>query len=117
MAALARRINRNVPFCAVGTDTALDGSNINCSMKVTGGLVGTAHNEAALTKFFLIAPKLARLAEEAEEMTGLSHNTPQHHHNLLTSVLASEEKTILKLTETIKSFANPLSINDKWSSK
>ena len=56
-------VNKNgkVPFCAIGADTGLE--HINCYMKVNGGLVGITLNEAARTKFFLIAPELARLAE------------------------------------------------------
>ena len=53
--------NPDVPFCALGADHALE--HINRSMKVTGGLVGITLNPSARTKFFLIAPELARLAE------------------------------------------------------
>ena len=47
--------NAEVPFCAVGADTALE--HKNRSMNVSGGLVGITLNEAARTKFFLIAPR------------------------------------------------------------
>lgn len=70
--------NEKVPFCAVGADNALE--HINRSMKVSGGLVGITLNESARTKFFLIAPELARLAEEAKCMAGLSQETPRQHH-------------------------------------
>lgn len=67
--------NANVPFCAVGADTGLE--YINRSMKVSGGLIGITLNEAARTKLFLIAPELARLAEEAKGMAGLSQESPR----------------------------------------
>ena len=60
--------NAEVPFCAVGADNALEHKN-RC-MKVSGGLVSITLNEAARTKFFLIAPELASLAEQAKSMAG-----------------------------------------------
>lgn len=85
-------INKNaqVPFCAVGADNALE--HIKRSMKVSGGLIVITLHEAARTKFFLIAPELARLAEQAKKMGGVSSKTQGHHHNLTTAVLACEEK-------------------------
>lgn len=59
--------NPNVAFCPLGADNALE--QINRSMKVSGGLVGITLNPNTRTKFFLIAPELARL-EEAKEMAG-----------------------------------------------
>ena len=64
-------MNEDVTLCALGADHALD--QINRSMKVSGGLVGINLNPNARTRFFLIAPELARLAEEAtKEITGTS---------------------------------------------
>ena len=64
-------VNKNpLPFQAVGADHALE--HINRAMKVSGGLVGITLNPSARTKFILIAPELARLAREAEEMAGYS---------------------------------------------
>jgi len=40
--------------------------------EVTGGLTGVTLNPSARTKFFLIAPELARLADQAKEMVGMS---------------------------------------------
>lgn len=76
--------------------------HINRSMKVSGGLVGITPNQGARTKFFLITPELARLAEQAKNMAGVSSKTQGHHHNLATTVLAREEKGIEQLTATIE---------------
>ena len=77
-------------------------------MKVSGGLVGITLNPNARNKFFLIAPELARLAEEAKNMAGLSRQKKTgEHHNLTTAVLVREEKNIEQLTTTIKRFSNP----------
>ena len=73
-------------------------------------------NEAARIKFFLIAPELAKLAEEAKGMACLSQDSPRRHHNLSTAVLAQEEKNVLKLAETIKSFTNPFTAADDSTS-
>ena len=98
--------NPHVPFCALGADHALE--QINRSMKVSGGLVGITLNPNARTKFFLIAPELARLAEDAKEMAG---TTPAkegtHHHTLSASVISREEKNIEKLVATMENFTNP----------
>jgi len=40
-------------------------------MKVTGGLIGITLQPSARTKFFLIAPELARLETEALQMAGV----------------------------------------------
>ena len=99
--------NAQLPFCAVGADNALE--HINRSMKVSRGLIGITLNEAARTKFFLIAPELARLAEQAKKIAEVSSKTQGHHHNLTTAVLAREEKGVAQLTATIEGFTNPFS--------
>ena len=94
--------NKEVPFCAVGGDTALE--HLNRSMKVSGGLVGITFNESAQTKFFLIAPELARLTAEAKAMTGLVPERA-HHQELNSAVLTHKDNRINTLTETIKTFS------------
>ena len=68
-------VNKNscVPFCEIGADNALE--NVNQSMKVTGVLVGITLNPTARTKYFMIAPKLARLPEQAKQIGGTSSNS------------------------------------------
>lgn len=98
--------NQHVAFCGLGADHALE--QINRSMKVSGGLVGITLNPNARTKFFLIAPELARLAEEAKEMAGTTKTKEgTHHHTLTVAVLSREEKNIGKLLNTMESFTNP----------
>ena len=100
-------VNKNalVPFCRLGADHAL--KHVNRSMKVSRGLVGITLNPSARAKFFLISPELARLADEANDMVGVSTKLQDQHHNLTAAVLAREEKNISKLTTTIASFTNP----------
>ena len=83
-------MNSDTSFCALGADHALE--HINRSMKVSRGLMGITSNPSAHNKFFLIAPELARLAEEAKNMAGLSRQMKtKEHHNLSTAVLVREE--------------------------
>ena len=48
-----------VASCALGADHALE--QVNRWMKVAGGIVGITQNQSARTRFFLVAPELARL--------------------------------------------------------
>ena len=59
-----------ISFWGLGVDNALE--YVNRSMKVSGGLVGITLNPSARAKFFLISQELARLAEEANDMVGVS---------------------------------------------
>ena len=65
--------NAKAAFCAVGADHALE--QVNRSVQVSGGLIGITLSPTARTKYFLIAPELARLAEQAKLMAGTSSET------------------------------------------
>ena len=80
--------NEEVPFCAIGADHALE--HINHAMKVSGGLVGITLNASAHTKFFLIAPELARLS--TEELAGVKPTVTVQHHTMTTAFQSREEK-------------------------
>ena len=97
--------NANVPFCAVDADNGLE--NINRSMKVTGGLLEITLNPSAGTKFFLIAPELSKLTEQANDVAGVSSKAQTRHHNLVTAVLTREETSVERLLATIQRFTNP----------
>ena len=85
-------------------------------MKVSGGLFGIMLNASARTKFFLIAPELARLVTEAKSMAGLTTDAQEHHHDLLPAFTTSENKAIHQLTQTIKSYTDPFSPDDNAGS-
>ena len=97
--------NSTVPFCALGADHGLE--HINLSMKVSGGLVGITLNQAARTKFFLIAPEMANFAGQAKDMAGVASKIQTRHHNQTTAVVSREDKNIKTLMETIEIFTNP----------
>lgn len=98
--------NSSVSFCAVGADNALE--HVNRSMKVSGGLIGITLNSNARTKYLLLAPELARLAEQAKEMAGTSSRKGKHH-DAITSVRTRQEKNIEQLVDCINRFTNPFS--------
>ena len=64
--------NAKVAFCDVGADGP---ENVKRSMKVSGALIAIRLNPTARTKYFLIAPGLARLAVQAKLMAGTSSKT------------------------------------------
>ena len=82
--------NRHVPFCTIGADHALE--HVNCTMKVSGGLVGITLNISARTKFFFTSPELAHLATEAYEIAGMRPIDNVHHHAISTAILSRQEK-------------------------
>lgn len=100
-------VNKNVdvPSCAIGADHALE--QVNRSMKVTGGLIGITLNHSTRTKFFPVAPELARLAEEAQNRARLSATSITHHHALSDPVHMSQEANVNLLALTIRIFTSP----------
>ena len=51
-----------IPFCSIGSDNALEQENK--TMKLTGGVIGLMQNQAALRRFYLVAPFLSALSKE-----------------------------------------------------
>ena len=101
-------VNKNpcVLFCSLGADNALE--HVNRSMKVSGGLVGITLNPNTCSNYFLIVPELARLAEKAKEMSGMSAcKTEKHYHSLSTAVRARQEKNIEQLATSFRDFTKP----------
>jgi hypothetical protein len=94
-----------VPFCAIGPDHALE--QVNRMMKVAGGLTGITLNPYARTKFFLVAPELARLAEEARNMADLPKTKAKHHHEFTEAKVKQQEMNVMDLKHTIDTFTNP----------
>ena len=85
-------------------------------MKVSGGLLRITLNASARTKFFLIAPELARLATEAKFMAGLTTDSKEHHHDFSPPITTNENKAIHQLMQTIKSCTDPFSLGDNAGS-
>ena len=67
-------------FCCMGVDYVLEQENER--LKVIGGLKGITHKPEALQRFFLIAPELARLLSEAEQMAGFTQEKQTTHQEM-----------------------------------
>ena len=81
--------NSSVPFCALDADHGLQ--NVNQPMKVNGGLVGITLNQTAWTKFFLIAPEMENLAEQAKDRFSFQDPKTTSRQQSSCSVLRRQE--------------------------
>ena len=97
-----------VPFSSIGVDHAIE--HLNRSMKVMGGIRGITQKPGALTRFFLIAPKLARLSKEAEELAAVAEGGCKKHHDLTPAAVHRQEQRIAQLKIYMRD-NNPLQID------
>jgi len=87
-------------------DHALE--HINRITKVTGGLVGITQNASALERFFVTAPELSRLAEEAHVMAASPTATCKEHHDLSLVVWTRQKEDIAQLKSVLQSAISPM---------
>ena len=97
--------NPDVPFCCIGADHGLE--HVNRMMKVSGGLVGITLSASARNRFFLVAPHLALLAEQAELLVDSNPLLTKAHHESGATFQQKREDEVFALTETISQFGNP----------
>ena len=97
----------SIPFCAIGADHALE--HLNRGMKVAGGLVGKTLNENARVSFFLTAPRLKCLADEAKTMASVKTKSTEKHHSLSAQVTSRQLKYTESMISTFNNFTNPFS--------
>ena len=93
-----------IPFTSIGVDHALEQENRK--MKVLGGLKGITQKPETLARFFLIAPEMSRLSQEAEKAAGVTPQSRKQHHELSESRTQREYKRIEQL-ETVLKDSNP----------
>ena len=89
-----------VPFCAIGPDHGIE--HENKVMKILGGLKGLTQQPAAMARWFLIAPELSRLGNEAEHLVGKVSQRSVSHHDLSDAKLKRYEENVGKLREVLK---------------
>ena len=94
----------SIPFCAIGFDHALE--HLNRGMKVAGGLVGITLNENARVRFFLTAPRLKCLADEAKTMVCVKTKSTEKHHSLSAQVTSRQLKYTESMIFTFNNFTN-----------
>ena len=78
-------------------------------MKVSGGLVGITLNASARNRFFLTAPYMALLAEQAE-MVGAPSDSKKSHHEASSTFMEQRESDIFELTQTLERYGNPFEV-------
>ena len=81
-----------IAFCALGADHALE--QVNRWMKVAGGMVGITQNQTARTRFFLVAPELARLKVESKQDASVEK---KFHPNIMNLQMLSVTKSLCQL--------------------
>lgn len=94
-----------IAFCALGADHALE--QVNRWMKVAGGIVGITQNQTARTRFFLVAPELARLKVESKQSADVEKNLSSKHYELTNAARTKVIVSALSLTTTLQGFTNP----------
>lgn len=94
-----------MPFCAIGPDHGIE--HVNRSMKVSGGLVRITLNEAARSRFFLVAPELSRLAQEAKDLVNIRTETATQHHESSPRLARNQDDQVMKLRKEIANHMNP----------
>ena len=70
--------------------------------------MGITQNIMAQERFFLTAPELSRLAEEAHMMVTSSTTTRKEHHDLSLAVWKKQEENIAQLKTVLVLFMNPM---------
>ena len=78
-------------------------------MKAAGGLVGITLNENARVRFFLTAPRLKCLADEAKTMASVKTKSTEKHHSLSAQVTSRQLKYTESMISTFHNFTNPFS--------
>jgi len=93
-------VNTNpVPFTAIGVDQAQE--HINKVHKGHGCISGLTNSPDALLRYCLRTPVLARLADETEQMLGITQPTRTQHHDLRGAQITRQENYIRQLKETL----------------
>ena len=78
-------------------------------MKVAGGLVGITLNENARVRFFLTAPRLNCLADEAKTIDSVKTKSTEKHHSLSAQITSRQLKYTESMISTFNNFTNPFS--------
>ena len=81
--------------------------NIAFEMKVAGGLVGITLNENARVHFFLTAPQLKCLADEAKTLVSVKTKSTEKHHSLSAQIISRQLKYTENMISTFNNFMNP----------
>ena len=90
----------HVPFCALGTDHALEQENKK--MEVIGGISGITNKQNTLQNYFLVSPILNNISEQfCNQFVNLS-NEKRVHHQLRGSASTRYRSNVNKLIKVLE---------------
>ena len=92
-------------FSAVAIDQAHEQNN--ASVKGDGGAVGLTENHAALRRWMVSGPEMARLIREFEGATEKRQEIDRRHHDQKRNVQTKFAQDVQSLTRTIEEMGNP----------
>ena len=98
-------------FSGIATDQAHEQNN--ASVKGDGGAVGLTENPAALRRWKVSGPEMARLIREFEVSTMKRKKTDFRHHEQTKRVQMIFGRDITSLTDVIEEMGNPFAENSK----
>ena len=81
---------------------------MNAQVKGEGGAVGLTENQAALRRWMIAGPEVARIIQEFEETYFKKVSEEKHHHHeQIQGVPAAFKKDVLSLVSAIEDMSNP----------
>ena len=98
-------------FSGIAIDQAHEQNN--ASVKGDGGAVGLTENPAALRRWMVSGPEMARLIGEFEVSTKKRNKTDFRHHEQRKHAQMTFGRDITSLTDVIKEIGNPFAENSK----
>ena len=96
-------------FSGIAIDHAHE--QIHASVKGDGGAVGLTENPAALRRWMVTGPEMARLIGEFEVLTMKKKKTDFHHHEQTKHAQMTFGRDITSLTAVIEEMGNPFPEN------
>ena len=92
-------------FSAIAIDQAHEQNNV--SVQGNGGAVGLTENAAALRRWMVCGPEMARLLQEFERTTEKSESIDRRHHKQKSHAQIAFQKNVRSLTHAIEEMGNP----------
>ena len=80
---------------------------VNAQVKGEGGAIGLTENPAALRRWMIAGPEVARIIQEFEETYSKVSEEKCHHHEQIPGVQAAFKEDVLSLVSAIEDMGNP----------
>ncbi|KAJ8034055.1 hypothetical protein HOLleu_24474 [Holothuria leucospilota] len=103
-----------IPFTGIDPDHAIEQEHRK--IKAKGGFVGLTGNEAALAKYAIIAPSLARIVQEFKKYAGIQGRQPSTlHHETVGEKSTQMIKYAADVVDVITKQGNPFMQSDMFN--